>query len=421
MIKNYLKISFRNLVKNKSYSLINILGLAAGISCSLIISLYIYNQLNYDRNFRNSDNIYRLVLDIKSGNNINKYGTTSPPMGPSLVQKYPEVKEAVRVRIGSAALMENNNFKAYEKNIIFADSNFFNLFSFPLSEGNPLKALSEPNSIVLTSEIAARYFGNKNPIGKIIMMDKRFPLKITGIISPEKFNSHLKFDFLISFSSFPQTLPAGYSINDWGWTSFFTYLLINKGDAKKLEAKLPDFVKNIFGLQTAQRLSLHIEQLKDIYFDSERAGDFGIKGNKSAIYLIGIIAAFMLIIAVFNFINLSTAKSVNRGKEVGIRKVLGASRQQLIMQFLGESIILVLFSLLFSLVLIEIFIPLISSSLNFNIDLSGLDLLYIIILLFIFPILIGTIAGLFPAFILSNYIPSKILKGDSVRVHQVFL
>ena len=302
MIKNYLKISFRNLVKNKSYSLINILGLAAGISCSLIISLYIYNQLNYDRNFRNSDNIYRLVLDIKSGNNINKYGTTSPPMGPSLVQKYPEVKEAVRVRIGSAALMENNNFKAYEKNIIFADSNFFNLFSFPLSEGNPLKALSEPNSIVLTSEIAARYFGNKNPIGKIIMMDKRFPLKITGIISPEKFNSHLKFDFLISFSSFPQTLPAGYSIDDWGWTSFFTYVdLNNNTDPKQAEAKLPLLVSSAFSKESAQRISLKLEHVTDIYFDNERVGDFGVVGNKSSLYILGIIAVLLAAYRMFQF------------------------------------------------------------------------------------------------------------------------
>ncbi|MEJ2614219.1 MAG: ABC transporter permease [Ignavibacteriaceae bacterium] len=412
MIKNYIKTAFRNLRKNKSFSLINISGLAIGIAGCLIIFLYISDQLSYDKFYKHSKNIYRLVLDIKSGNTINKYSTTSPPMGPYLVQNFPEVKEAVRVRIGSASLMESNKFKAYEENIIYADSNFFNLFSFPFSEGNPLKALREPNSVVLTPETAKRYFGDENPIGKIIKMDKRFSLKITGIISPEKFNSHIKFDFLISFSTFPSTLPPGYSINDWGWTSFFTYLLINNNtDVKKLERKLPGFIKDVFSRQTAERLSLHLEPLENIYFDNERIGDFGISGNKTSLYLIGIIAVLSLIIALFNFINLSTAKSINRGKEVGIRKVLGANRRQLIKQFLGESIIIVLFSLLVSLVLIEILIPIISSSLSLHISLSDFRLVYILIFILVFPIFIGTIAGIFPAFILSNFIPSKILKG----------
>ena len=411
MLKNYLKTAFRNLWKYKSFSLINISGLAIGIASCLIISLYIRDQLSYDKFNKHSNNIYRLVLDIKSGNAVNKYSTTSPPMGPYLVQKFPQVKEAVRVRIASAALMESNNFKSYEEKIIYADSNFFSLFSFTLSEGNPLKALNEPSSVILTSETAKRYFGNENPLGKIIRMDKRFPLKVTGIIPSGKFNSHIKFDFIVSFSTFPSTLPAGYSINDWGWTSFFTYLLINNNsDVKKLEAELPGFVKNIFSKQTAERLSLHLEPLKDIYFDIERFGDFGISGNKTSLYLIGIIAVLSLIIAVFNFVNLSTAKSVNRGREVGIRKVLGANRQQLIKQFLGESIIIVLFSLLVSFVIIEIFLPLISSSLNLHIALSDFNPVYIIILLLV-SILIGTIAGIFPAFILSNFIPSKILKG----------
>ncbi len=150
MIKNYLKISFRNLLKYKSYTLINVLGLAIGISSCLIIFLYIYDQLSYDKSYKNADNIYRLVLDVKNGNDVNKYSTTSPPMGPYLAQKFPEVNKAVRIRIGSAALMESKTLKSYEENIIFADSNFFDLFSFPLIEGNSKNALNQPNSIILT-------------------------------------------------------------------------------------------------------------------------------------------------------------------------------------------------------------------------------------------------------------------------------
>ena len=411
MIKYYFKIAFRNLLKYKSFSLINILGLAIGISSCLIIFLYIHDQLSYDKFYKNSNDIYRLTLDIKRGNETNKYSTTSPPIGPYLVQNFPEVKEALRIRIGSASLMESDSFKSYEENILFADSNFFNLFSFPLAEGNPGKVLSEPNTVVLTSETAKKYFGDENPVGKIIEMDKRFPLKVTGIIYPGKYKSHIKFDFLISFSTFPSTLPPGYSINDWGWTSFFTYLVIeNQPDVKKLEEKLPGMINTNFRKETAQRLSLHLEPLKDIFFDRERLGDFGISGNKSSLFTIGIIALMSLIIAGFNFINLSTARSANRGKEIGIRKMHGAKRIQLIIQFLSETIIIVFISLMISIVIIELIIPYLSDSINLHIQITDLNLFYYVGLFTVFPIILGILAGIFPAFMMSNFIHAKILK-----------
>lgn len=413
MLKSYLKIAYRNILKFKLYSSINILGLAAGIASCLIILLYVQDQFSYDKFGKNYDKIYRLVLDIKNSNNTNKYSTTSPPMGPYLVDNFPEVKEAVRVRIGSSALMESDNVRAYEEKIVFADSNFFNLFSFPLAKGNPKSALNEPNEIVITSEMAKKYFGSRDPVGKIIKMDKRFNLKVTGVISPKKFNSHTKFDFLISFSTFPSTLPPGYSINDWGWTSFFTYIQINNNNnLKNLEAKLPTLIKTIYTESTAQKLSLHLEPLKDIYFDNERIGDFGVSGNKSSLYIISVIAFLILVIAGFNFVNLSTARAVKRSKEVGIRKVLGADRSLLIKQFLGESIMIAVISVLVALTITELILPVINSRLNINISLTDLGPIYLISFILFLPLLLGFVAGIFPAFVLSNFTPSEVLKEN---------
>ncbi len=417
MLKNYLKIAFRNILRFKLYSTINILGLATGIASCIIILLYVQDQFSYDKFGKNSDTIYRLVLNIKNSNSTNKYSTTSPPMGPYLVENIPGVKEAVRVRIGSASLMESGNVKAYEEKIVFADSNFFDLFSFPLSKGDSKSALSEPNEVVITSEMAKKYFGDENPVGKIIKMDKRFNLKVTGVISPEKFNSHIKFDFLISFSTFPSTLPAGYSINDWGWTSFFTYLQINNNsDVKNLEAKLPALIRTVFNGKTAQRLSLHLEPLKDVYFDNERIGDFGVSGNKSSLYIISIISFLILIIAGFNFVNLSTARSAKRSREVGIRKLLGADKSRLMKQFLGEAITISVISVLVALAIIELILPVINSRLNINIFLADLGPVYLISLIILLPLLIGFLAGIFPAFVLSNFVPSKVLKENVYSV-----
>ncbi len=375
--------------------------------------LYVQDQFSYDNYNKNSANTYRLVLDIKNSNNTNKYSTTSPPIGPYLVENFPEIKEAVRVRIGNNELMESKYFNAYEENIVFADSNFFDLFPFPLASGNIKNALNEPNELVITSEIAKKYFGEENPIGKIINMDKRFHLKVTGVISPKKYNSHIKFDFLISFSTFPSTLPPGYSIKDWGWNSFFTYLKINdNSDVKNLEAKLPATINALFNEKTANVLSLHLEPLKDVYFDNERIGDFGVSGNKPSLYIISIIAFLILIIAGFNFINLSTAKSVIRSKEVGIRKLLGAERTQLISQFLGESVTISFFSILISFTIVELFLPEVNTMLNTNLSLTDLGAGYLILIIFLLPFLIGIVAGIFPAIILSNFMPSKVLKGN---------
>ena len=410
---NYLKIIFRNLIKNKSFSLINILGLAVGLSCTIIISLYIQDQLSYDKSYKNADNIYRLVLDVKSGSGVNKYSTTSPPMGPALVERYPDFKEAVRVRSGSSSLMESEKLKAYEEQILFVDSNFVNFFSFPLVEGNPSTALDEPNTIILTDQSAKKYFGDENPIGKTLLMDGRFNLKVTGVLSPGKFNSHIKFDFLVSFSTFPSTLPPGYSIDDWGWTSFFTYVRLNENaNPKQAESKLPLLVSSAFSKESAKRISLKLEPVTGVYFDNERVGDFGAVGNKSSLYILGIIAVLSLLIACFNFINLSTARSARRGKEVGLRKVLGAQKLQLKLQFISESVIISFIAVMCSILLVEVFIGMLSNQVGINISLSEIPIQYSIAVFLLLPLFIGILAGTYPAFVLSKFLPTKVLKGN---------
>lgn len=422
MLKNYIKIILRNLIKNKLFSLINILGLAIGLSCTIIISLYIQDQMSYDKFYRDDGNIYRLNLDVKSPAGVNKYSTTSPPMGPALVQRFPEFQEAVRVRIGSSSLMQSEKLRAYEEQILYVDSNFVNFFNFPLEEGNPSTALVEPNTVILTDKTAKKYFGDEDPIGKTLLMDGRFNLKVKGVLSPEKFNSHIKFDFLISFATFPLTLPPGYNVNDWGWTSFFTYLRLNDSvDPKQAESKLPLLISSTFGEESAKRIKLTLQPVTEVYFDNERVGNYGVVGNKSSLYILGIIAILSLLIGCFNFINLSTAHSTRRGKEVGIRKVLGVQKPQLIFQFIGESVVISFASVLCSLILVELFISVVSGQLGINILLKEVPFQYFIIIFLVLPVLIGILAGTYPAFVLSKFLPSKVLKGnlssDSSTVH----
>lgn len=413
MFKNYFTVAFRNLTRYKSFSIINILGLAVGIASTVIIILYIGGQLSYDNFYKDKDNVFRLNLDVKSSQGTNKYATTSPPMGPSLVNNYPEFEEAVRVRIGSAALMEYHETKAYEDGILFVDSNFFSIFTFPLRSGNPATALAEPNTVVLTEDCSKKYFGDNNPIGKSLIMDGRINLKVAGVVSTQNINSHLKFDFLVSFSTFPSTLPEGYDINDWGWTSFFTYLKLKPNvNIRDAESKLPELIESAFGKEPARRLILNLESIKDVYFDNERIGDFGKVGNRSSLYILGAIAVFSLVIACFNFINLTTARSVRRSREVGMRKVMGAHKFQLIKQFIGESILISFISVLAAVIIIEVMSGTIADLMGIKISLSDIPPFYIILMVLILPTVIGTLAGLYPALVLSKFLPSKVLKGN---------
>ena len=347
MLRNYLKIAFRNLVKNKMYSFINIFGLAIGIATCLVISLFVKDELSYEKKKKKADRIVRVVFKANiNGGKINE-SFVMPPTAQALKNDYPEVQQATRLRnFGSPRVvigekMFNNDPMAY------VDANFFDVFTIPFLKGNPKTALIQPNCVVLSRAVAQKYFGDENPIGKVIYFRKGADapaFRVTGLFDKIPSNSHFHFDLLGSMASDTEAKSTS-----WLTSNYFTYLLLTEGtDYKKLEAKLPATVEKYMGPQIilamgmslsqfrtkGNELGLHLQKLTDIHFYSEGTNELEASGNIKYVYIFGAIALFMLLIACINFMNLSTAGASKRAKEVGVRKVLGSAKLELVRQFL---------------------------------------------------------------------------------------
>ena len=415
MFKNYLKIAWRNLGKNKGYSAINIGGLAIGMTCFLLIAMFIKNELSYDTYHEKADNIYRIVHHGSEDNLEDRWVWGNAPVGPALKADFSEVIEKVQFSGRSDVLLEYNERTFQEGNTFYVDETVFKVFSWPLLAGNPETALKAPYSIVLTESTAKKYFGNEDPIGKT--MDGNGGrandgiYTVTGVMKDVPANSHFSFDALMSMSSFYQTRPEIFEA--WGYVDFYTYFLVTDNfDQQAFQAKMPEFLKRNRPAENAEYYyDLSFEPLKDAYLNSEAARQPGITGSLSNIYIFAIIGLFILIIACINFMNLATARSLERAKEVGVRKVIGADKQGLRYQFLGESMLMVFIASLIGLALVVICLPamrqitgkLFLSNEIFN---SSTLLVY-----FGMALITGILAGSYPAFILSNFKPSSVLKG----------
>ena len=414
MFKNYLKIAIRNLLRLKLYSFINISGLAVGIACSILILLYVLDELSYDRYHENADQIYRLVSDLKTPDKTFPFAITPADMAPALREDFPEVLNTVRLRRVSGVMQYGD--KQFQENLIFlADSSLFEIFTFPLKKGDPKTALKEPFSLVLTEKTARKYFGDADPMGKeLVSENDPQPYRITGLIAEVPRNSHFTFDMLISNSTLeaivgPRTEPRWFSFNS------YTYLLLPKSyPFQELEAKLADFVERRMGevqRQAGQSHTLSLQPLTDIHLRSQRDNEAGTNGNLAYLYIFSAIALFILLIACINFVNLATALAFKRAKEVGIRKVVGAQRWQLAKQFLGESFFASFLAFLFAVQLILLLLPVIEQLAGKTLDpvlfyrsaygalLPGLVLL------------VGLLAGSYPAFVISGFRPTTVLKG----------
>ncbi len=409
MIKNYIKIAFRNLWKHKSFSMINIIGLAVGMTACFLIFMFVKFELSYDKFNKNFDHIYRLNTDIKSPNEILHWSSASAPMGPALQADYPEVKANVRI-FGAGFLVESKNEKFQENNLAFTDPSIFKIFTFPFIEGTAENALKEPFSIVLTETSAKKYFGSEDPLGKTLRLDTKHPVTVTGVIKDVPLNSHFNFDMLISASTTEKLKLI--NMNEWGNFSNYTYLLLADGyDASKLQAKLPSFLMKHISDDQRKRgynYDLFVQPLKDVYMDNFRGAP--VNGSLSNVYTFSIIAIFILLIACINFINLTTARATERAKEVGIRKVVGAGKNQLASQFLGESVIICLIAFLFSAVLSILLLPLFNQLAGKIISHNIIEHGYIFIL-FGIALVIGFVAGIYPALVLTNFSITSILKG----------
>ena len=414
MFKNYLTTAFRNLLRNKTFSLINIFGLAFGMALSILMFMYVYNELTYDNFHKNRDNIYRVILKME-----NKEGKadisaiTNAAVGPSMVKEFPEVRNMVRFTDPVGGFF-NNGEKSYKvHSVSYADSSVFSVFTFNLISGNPKTALTEPYTAVLTEKTAEKIFGDENPVGKTIRYNNNDSYLITGVVEDPPENSQLKFGALLSFTTLYK-MKNMYLGWDGGY-NYYTYIFLNKNSSpENLQKRFPDFMEEQINREyrdVGWFVTLIIEPLKDVHLYSVSDYDLPTKGSLSRLYIFASIAVFILLIACVNFINLSTARSVKRAKEVGMRKVTGATKGQLISQFLGESILISIISLIFALLLIELVQPEFNRLISANLDFFRQSNYILIFSLLAVTLFAGLIAGSFPAFYMSGFQPVAILKG----------
>ena len=423
MLKNFFINGLRSVRKQPGYIALNIGGLAVGMTSFLFITLYVADELSYDRFHKNYENIYRVkVIGRMAGGEINQ-AITAAPMAQAMLKDYPEVLQATRVRGMGDWLIRFGDKKFNEEGVLFADSTFFDVFGFILLKGDPSTALVRPRSMILTEEYAKKYFGDNDPMGQRMNVESDTVLyTVTGVIQNVPDNSHIKFDMLASMSTYPGQANSQFWINH----NFYTYIIARDGTDKNiLQGKLQEMVIKYVGPQLKEIIgqtvedfrkagndfSYVLEPLKDIHLKGATQYNLESPGSLKTVYIFAVIAILILLVAIINYINLATAKSAARAKEVGIRKVSGANKSGLIFQFLGESLIIVAIATLIALCLVYILTP------AFN-QLAGKDLSFRligniqgIISLIALVIIIGISSGIYPAFVLASYNPAEVLKG----------
>ncbi|HEX2684271.1 MAG TPA: ABC transporter permease, partial [Ferruginibacter sp.] len=413
MYKNYFKIAWRNILRYKGFSLINITSLAIGITGCLMIGLFVWDELQYDKFIKGGDHIYRFYT-TRTDNTGSTSTASVPPMFATYVQDhYPEVENTARILMyNGKMLLETKQTKAYEAKGLVADSTLFSLFPFRFLKGNPATALASPASVVITEDLAKKYFGSEDPMDKAITIDKTV-CSVKGVIEniPEHF--HIDFNFVqpISAASIPRE-----RMESWRWQQFFTYIKLRpNADVKQLQAKFQQAVKKEADpLTLASGFSYvpFLQSLNEVHLGSaEFVYDIAKRGNATYVKGLIIIAIFVLVIACFNFINLATARSLRRAKEIGVRKVIGADRKQLIFQFIGETVLLAVIAFFISLTVTVLLLPMLNVFMGKAIPFSiFFNPLFSISLLAI-AIIIGILAGIYPALIMSGFQPIKVLKG----------
>lgn len=411
MLKNLFKIAFRNIFKNKVYSAINILGLTIGITCSMFLFMYILDELSYDRYHANAGNIYRIVSNIKEPDNAFTWAVAQVPMAQELRNNYPEVKNAVRFYGTGRTLYKNGDKQFNEERFFLTDSTVFDMFTYEFIAGDMSTALDNPFSIVLTETIARKYFATPaEALGQSLQNQQNDEFKITGVIKDVPYNSHFRFNALISRSS-RQNSDGG----SWGNFGVFTYIQLPEGyDLTKMYASLDKIVKervNPIFEQYGITVAYELQNIPDIHLHSKIQDEAEEGGDISYIYIFGAVSAFMLIIACINYMNLATARSANRAKEVGVRKVMGSQRRQLVIQFITESVVLTLIALTLSIILIYALLPSFNGMANKHLPFSYVLQTPVLLGLLGVTLFAGIVGGSYPAFYLSGFNPVNVLKG----------
>ncbi|WP_080054686.1 ABC transporter permease [Spirosoma aerolatum] len=422
MLTNYLKIAWRTLQKQRGFAFINIFGLAVGLACCLLITLYVLDELSYDRYNEKADRIYRVQSDIKFGGNDMRFAVSPDPVGPTLKKDYPQVEQYVRLHQRGTWLVkragETTNLR--EDNVTFADSTLFDVFTLPLISGDPKRALAEPNTIVISESAAKRHFGNQNPMGQTLLLDNRLTFKVSGVMRDMPKNAHFHADLI------PTMLSDDYPWGQWLSNNHYTYILLRTGTdpaafAKNFDAVIEKYV----GPQVQQMIGKSLGEfrkagnsvrywlmpLTDIHLYSKQQIELAPNGDIQYVYIFSAVALFILLIACINFMNLATARSANRAREVGVRKVMGSERQQLIGQFMTESVLTSALAMVLAVFIVALALPGFNTISAKELTINQLASSYLLPVLILLPFVVGLVAGSYPAFFLSSFQPIKVLKG----------
>ena len=422
MIKNYFKIAWRNLVKYKFISFINLFGLTVGLTCCLLITTYILNELSYDRYNKNAENIYRVTRSFNNKDGVVSLNlsTISPPFGYYFPTDFPEIQKMTRLLNNGTTPLKYKEKLINEPDVYFADENLFDVFTLKVLEGDPKTALKEPFSVMMSEDVAKKYFGNEDPMNKVLRANNQFDVKVTGVYKAFPTNSHMHPGILVSFNTLKDSAVYGAENlrTNWGNNSFFTFIVLPQHyDPKKLVAQFPAFVdrhmdhKDYNGDLPSKYTKLGLQKLTDIHLYSHTDYEAEPNGDINRVYIFSVIALFILLIACINYMNLSSARSALRAKEIGIRKVIGARKKELIFQFLSESVLITWASILIAFALLYFTLPWLNKISAQQLSVSILMKWQVLISLFLAPFIVGILSGLYPALFMSSFQPVKTLKG----------
>lgn len=421
MFKNYFKTAFRSLKKNKGFTIINVLGLALGLCVCMLIVFYVVDELAYDKFNTKKDRIYRVNNDIKFGGSNNSFAQSPAPMAATFISDFPEVEKAVRMRINGDFKVRKGDQNVHESNAVYADQDLFKVFTLPMIQGDPNTALQAPYSVVINETTAKKYFNTINAVGKTLLFNDSLNYKVTGVIKDIPQQAHFRFSFFLSMISLPDSKS-----DSWVSNNYNTYLLLKQGaNPATLEAKLPAIIKKYVGAQLEPAIHMSYEDfektgsyfksnltpLTDIHLTSNRVGELSNNGNIQYVYIFLAVAIFILLIACVNFMNLSTARSSNRAREVGVRKVLGSPRSMLIAQFLSESVIVTFIATVIAVVGAWALLPYFNETSGKELAFTTQTFAWLVPILLVGVLIIGGLAGSYPAFFLSAFQPIDVLKG----------
>ena len=409
MLSNYFKIAWRNIISNPLFSAINVIGLAIGLACCIMITMFVRYEISYDKHWDNADRIYRVTRDFL-GNNL-QLAAVAPPIAPLMKQDFAEVEDATRLLTPGGVTLSRDDIRIREEQLVIADPNVFEFFNLEFVSGNPETALARPTDIVLSERAVERYFGDEDPIGQTLNLMDQADVTVTAIIKDLPDNTHMQFELISSIEAIPLMMGPD-ELESWGSNNYYTYARLPADfDPADLEAKFLDFLIRHWNEDAETSSRLNLQALTDIHLTSSRDAEWRANGSITTVYTFSAVALFVLLIACINFMNLTTARSTQRAREVGIRKVVGARRSQLITQFMGESVLLTAIAMLLAVAIVEISLPVFSAFLEKPLEFS-LGNPATLATIVVGVVLVGLFAGSYPAFYLSKFKPAEVLKGS---------